>query len=268
MKVAYLFQSVVVAAVALAMSIALPSSASARSLDDIIASGNVRIAVGTDWPPYDTIDENLDPAGYDIDVANIMAEDLGVELELVVTTAANRVAFLVTDKVDIVIWGFSATPARAKSVSFSHAYGMTFLGVYGPEDLDVSSYEDLVGKTIAVDIGGTSDLEVTRNEVEGMNILRMESNALVHRAYKSGQADVMVTSNLTARELAKEDPDTEYATKFVLRQDPLHIGVPRGDPDLLQWVNTFVYYHKLIGDFNELSKKWVGEPLIDMQEAP
>ena len=268
MRLTSTFKAIAAAVIVAGATVAGPGELSARSLDEIIASGTLRVAVGNDFPPYDTVDSDLNPAGYDIDTANMMAEDLGVELELKVTTAANRVSFLVTDKVDIVIWAFSATPERAKSVSFSHAYGMTFLGVYGPEALDVSSYADLDGKTVAVDIGGTADLEITRNSSDAVNILRMESNALTQRAYKAGQADVMVTGNLVARSLAEEDPETEYVLKFTLRQDPLHIGVPRGDADLLQWVNTFVYFHKLVGDFNELSMKWVGEPLIEMQEAP
>ena len=78
----------------------------------------------------------------------------------------------------------------------------------------------------------------------------------------------METGNFTARELARQSPDTECALKFVLCQDPFHIGVPRHDPDLLQWVNTFVDCHKLVGAFNELSKRWIGEELPELQEAP
>ncbi len=255
--------------VGIALAVAGTLSAEARSLDEIISSGTIRIATGTDFPPYDTVDKDMKPAGYDTDIANMIADDLGVKLELQVTIAGNRVSFLVTDKVDLVVYAFSATPERAKAVSFSHAYGTTFMGLYGQKSLNVASYDDLDGVVVGVDLGGTGDLTLTEKAPGGTKIVRFESNSLVHRAYKSGQVAAFVTSNTVAAELAKNDPDTEYDLKILMREDPIHIGVPRNNPDLLQWVNTFIYYHYLIGDLEALSWKWLREGLPRrLQEAP
>ena len=78
--------------VGIALAVAGTLGAEARTLDEIISSGTIRIATGTDFPPYDTVDKNMDPAGYDTDIANMIANDLGVKLELQVTIAGNRVS--------------------------------------------------------------------------------------------------------------------------------------------------------------------------------
>ena len=109
------------------------SNGSASLLDDIIKSGKVRIAVPIDVPPFGAVGKDKKVAGFDIDLANLLAKDLGVELELVPTTGVNRVPYLITGKVDVVISTFGATPDRAKSVSFTAPYAPYFIGHFrGP----------------------------------------------------------------------------------------------------------------------------------------
>ncbi len=96
---------------ALLSGMALPTPAQA-DLQEIISAGKVRIGVPVDVPPFGFVDEKNEPAGLDVDVARMLAEALGVELELTQITGANRIPFLVTDKLDLVI---SAMGARHPS---------------------------------------------------------------------------------------------------------------------------------------------------------
>ena len=89
------------------------------SLDRIIEAGTIKIAVPQDFAPFGSVDASGNLEGYDIDVANLIAEDLGVELELVPVTSDNRIPFLQTNKVDLVISSMGANPERAKSIFFS-----------------------------------------------------------------------------------------------------------------------------------------------------
>ncbi len=86
---------------------------------DILDKGEVRIGVPLDVPVYGFLDENQKPAGLDIDIANLIAKELGVELKLQQITGINRIPYLVTNKLDIVIAVMGATPGRAKSIMFS-----------------------------------------------------------------------------------------------------------------------------------------------------
>ena len=104
----------------------------------------------------------MQPEGYDIDTANLIARALGVKLVLVPVTSDNRIPFLQTNKVDLVISSLGTTPARAKVIDFSEDYAPFFSGVFGPPGIDVSKPADLAGKTIGVTRGAIEDLALTK----------------------------------------------------------------------------------------------------------
>ena len=98
------------------------SGAIYRTLDEIKDSGKVVIGVFSDKNPFGYVDENGNYAGYDIELAERLGQDLGVEIEYVSTEAANRVEYLETGKVDIVLANFTVTPERAEAVDFASPY--------------------------------------------------------------------------------------------------------------------------------------------------
>jgi polar amino acid transport system substrate-binding protein len=87
------------------------------ALQEIKDRGKVLIAIGLSVPPYGMTDADQKPVGLDVDLANLIATDLGVELEIVSATAPNRIPYLQTDKVDMVISTFGVTPERALSIA-------------------------------------------------------------------------------------------------------------------------------------------------------
>ncbi|MBE7384465.1 MAG: transporter substrate-binding domain-containing protein [Leptolyngbya sp. SIO1E4] len=232
------------------------------SLDAIIEAGTIQIAVPQDFAPFGSVDANGELEGYDIDVAKLLAEDLGVDLELVPVTSDNRIPFLQTGKVDLVISSMGANPERAKSVFFSIPYAPFFSGIYGSTEITgVESFEDLSGYTIGVTQGTLEDLELTDSAPEGLNIERFADNSLTASALISDQVELIATGNVVASELAKNNPDKAIEGKFIIKESPAHIGIRRGEVDLLQWVNTFVYHKRLGGELNAFSETWLGEPL-------
>lgn len=242
-------------------SVTAQDGAAASSLDTIIEAGTIKIAVPQDFAPFGSVDANGDLEGYDIDVANLVAEDLGVELELVPVTSDNRIPFLQTQKADLVISSMGANPERAKSIFFSIPYAPFFSGIYGAADLGVGSFEDLDGYKVGVTQGTLEDLELSDAVGEGVQIERFADNSLTASSLISGQVDMIATGNVVASELAKNNPDQNIESKFIIKESPAHIGLRRGEMDLLQWVNTFVYHKRLGGELDELSQKWLGEPL-------
>ena len=70
-----------------------------------------------------------------------------------------------------------------------------------------------------------------------------------------------MTGNTVAAGLSEEDPSLDIETKFIIKESPAFIGVKKGNFDLLQWVNVFILHKKLGGDLNEMSEKWLGQPL-------
>ena len=233
-------------------------------LDKIIATGIVRIAVPEDLPLYGSAGAEGKLEGYDVDVANLLAKDLGVRLELVPVKSVDRIPWLMTGKVDLVIANLGISPERAKSIAFSSPYAPFSSGVFGPSKISIKSPADLQGKKVAVTRGTLEAEELSRIAPKGVEILSFEDNNAAISAFVSGQADVIVTGSSVAAGIAKKNPDKKLESKFVLKESPGGIGLRRNEPELLNWVNVFVFHKKLSGDLDQLSRKWFGEPLRTM----
>ncbi|MEM8555314.1 MAG: transporter substrate-binding domain-containing protein [Pseudomonadota bacterium] len=246
-----------IAAAAVAV-MALPAVA---DLSDILSAGVVKIAVPESFPPFGSLGVEGEYEGYDVDVAKLIAEDLGVELELVPVVSKQRIPFLETDRVDLVISTMGANPERAKSIWFSSAYAPFFSGAFATADKAIEGYDDLGSYKLGVTGGTLEDLEVTKRAPEGTEIIRFGDNAATMAAFTSGQVDVLVSGNTAAASIAEANPDMGLQTKIVIKNSPAFIGVKQGNIDLLQWVNVFILHKKLGGELNEISEKWLGLPL-------
>ena len=232
----------------------------AADLQDILSAGTVRIGVPIDVPPFGFVDENNEPTGLDVDVANLIGEALGVEVELQQITGANRIPYLVTDRLDLVISAMGATPERAQQIAFSSPYSALAIGVFGPDNIDVSAPDELGDQVIAVARGTTQDLELTAAAPDA-NIQRFDDDATAAAAFLSGQADLFATANVVAKDLMDNNADVELNPKFILRYSPTHIGIQQGNPELLRWLDTFVFYHLTTGKLSDITETWLGQPL-------
>lgn len=242
-------------------ALALGTAPALADLSDILESGTIKIAVPENFPPFGSLGIEGEYEGYDIDVATLVAENLGVELELVPVTSKQRIPFLETDRVDLVISSMGANPERAKSIWFSSAYAPFYSGAFATSDVSVASYADLADLKVGLTGGTLEDLEVTDKAPEGTEIIRFGDNAATLAAYTSGQVDVLVTGNTVAAKLSADNPDMGLETKIIIKESPAFMGVKKGNFDLLQWVNVFILHKKLGGELNGISETWLGQPL-------
>lgn len=247
-----------VAASVLALPFAAPAHA---DLSDILQAGVVKIAVPESFPPFGSLGMEGEHEGYDVDVAKLIAENLGVELELVPVVSKQRIPFLETDRVDLVVSVMGANPERAKSIWFSAAYAPFYSGAFATADKAIESAEDLAGMKVGLTGGTLEDLELTKIAPDTVEIIRFGDNAATMSAFTSGQVDVLVSGNTAAAEVTEKNPDMGLETKFILKESPAFIGVKKGNYDLLQWVNVFILHKKLGGELNDISQKWLGQPL-------
>jgi polar amino acid transport system substrate-binding protein len=241
----------------------MPGPARADDLDRIIETGLVRIAVPQDLPPFGSI-RNGQVEGYDVDIAKLVATDLGVRLQLVPVTSVNRIPALLTDRVDLVIANLGISPDRAKTIAFSTPYAPFFSGVFGAPELVVKGPADLQGKKTAVTRDTIEDRDLTTIAPQGAEIVRFDDNDAAISAFLSGKADLIATGNVVAAALLKQHPQKTIEAKFRIKQSPPGIGLRRGASELLNWVNVFVFQRKLNGDLDRLSRQWFGEPLPEL----
>ena len=245
----------------LAITMASPAAA---NLDEILNEGTIEIGVPENFPPFGSLGAKGEYEGYDVDVARMIAKDLGVDLELVPITSKQRIPYLETDRVDLVISSMGANPTRAKSIWFSNAYAPFFSGAFAAPDVAVSSPDDLTGLKAGVTGGTIEDIELSNMAPDGVQIVRFGDNAATLEAYKSGQVDVLVTGNTVAANLAANNDDVQLETKFVIKESPAFMGIKKDNMDLLRWVNVFILHKRLGGELDDLSQKWLGQKLPDL----
>lgn len=244
---------------------AMPLMAQASSLDDIKSRGVLRVATTVDAAPWGFTDAAGKPTGLDVELAQKLADNMGVKLQLQQVTGANRIPYLMSRKVDVLIAALGSSPERAKLVSFSEPYAAVYLGVYGNDSVSkVDKLSDLGASTIAVPKGSTPDLTLSELNPQG-NYLRLEDTASAVSAFLSGQAPLFAENNLIAQKVAQENPTKHIELKYLLRKSPAYIAVRPGQPELMAAINQFIDQSTTDGDLPALRQKWFNDAQNDLK---
>ncbi|MBU2890309.1 transporter substrate-binding domain-containing protein [Celeribacter halophilus] len=234
------------------------------ALENVMSSGVIRIAVPTDYPPYGFVGLNLESQGLDIDMASLIAEKLGVELKMVPVTSANRIPYLQTGQVDLVISTLGKNAERMEVIDFTHAYAPFFQAVYGPKSMAIETFDDLDGKTIAVAKGAMEEPELAKLGPDGMIFKRYEDQASATAAFVAGQTDVIATSTSNAALMAKKNPHLDAELKKIIKESPCFVGIAKEQDALRGKVNEIILAAKADGTIDAMSQKWLGKAAGDL----
>jgi polar amino acid transport system substrate-binding protein len=253
------------AALAAAFVPALITPAFAQTaLDDVMAKKLITIAIPTDSAPYGFVGTDLKPQGLDVDTAELIGAKLGVKVELVPVTSANRIPYLQTKKADLVISTLGKNPEREKVIDFTVAYSPFFQAIFGPKNLVVKTPADLAGKTIGVTRGAMEDQEVSKIAPSGVDIKRFEDMNGTVSAYAAGQVQLMGVGASVAGNFMAKNPQVSTEYKLLLKDSPNFIGVAKGEDKLRLKVNEIIAAAKASGELNKLALKWLGRPLGEL----
>ena len=254
----------VMAALAVAAMMGASHVANADALDDIKKSGKIRIAIDLGVPPYGMTDPQMKPTGLDVEAAEMLAKDWGLQFEHVPTTGASRIPSLQTGKADLVISSLSYTPERAKVIDFSLGYAVLRTVIAAPKSVNVKSLAELDGKTVGTVRGTTHDTQLTKEGPKGMKLVRYEDDATEAQAFLSGQVDIFSTAEMIVPQLDKKNPARQVEMKFVLDNFKLCIGVKKDEARLVEEVNKWVLANLKNGKLNDLNKKYFGSDLPEL----
>lgn len=246
--------------------LAAPAAQAQAALDEVLAKKLITIAIPTDYPPYGFVSTDMKPQGLDVDMANLIAAKLGVKVELVPVTSANRIPYLQSRKADLVISTLGKNPEREKVIDFTAAYSPFFQAVFGPKSLAVKTPADLAGKSVGVTRGAMEDQELGKIAPPGVEVRRFEDNNVTVSAFVSGQTQLIATGASVAGAMMARNPGLNVEFKLLLKDSPNFIGVGKGEDKLRLKVNEIIADAKKSGELDKMAVKWLGRPAGDLPQ--
>ena len=222
-----------------------------RTLDEIKASGTINIGVFSDKNPFGYVDENGEYQGYDVYFARRIGEDLGLTVNYISTEAANRVEYLETGKVDIILANFTVTAERAEKVDFALPYMNVALGVVSPDSRVIRDLSEIgEGDQVIVISGTTAEDYLIKNNPE-ITLQKYDTYANAKNALENGNAVAWANDNTEVIAFALENAGYTVGIPSLGSQDTIAPAVSKGNETLLTWINDEIkalaaenFFHK------------------------
>lgn len=208
-----------------------------RSLDEIKESGTINIGVFSDKNPFGYVDENGDYQGYDVYFAERLGEDLGVDVNFVSTEAANRIEYLQTGKVDVILANFTVTDERAEEVDFALPYMNVALGVVSRDDNVIESLDNWNPDDSIIVISGTTAETYLVENYPDIQLQKFDSYATAKEAFENGTSVAWANDNTEVIAFALQNDGYTVGISSLGSNDTIAPAVTKGNDTLLNWIN-------------------------------
>lgn len=218
-----------------------------RTLDEIKESGTINIGVFSDKNPFGYVDENGEYQGYDVYFANRLAKDLGVEANFVSTEAANRIEYLQTGKVDVILANFTVTEERAQEVDFALPYMNVALGVVSRNDKVIDSLDNWNPDDSIIVISGTTAETYLTSNYPDIPLQKFDSYATAKEAFQNGTSVAWANDNTEVIAFSLQNEGYTVGIPSLGSADTIAPAVSKGNSTLLDWINEEI---KTLGQEN------------------
>ncbi|MBE9179001.1 basic amino acid ABC transporter substrate-binding protein [Oculatella sp. LEGE 06141] len=226
----------------------------------------LRVATEPAFPPFESQGSGGELEGFDIDLMNAIGEAAGFTVQFQSLPFDGIIPALQSGTVDAAISAMTITAERAQTVDFSRPYFKAGLAIAVQEsDTEVTSFDDLQNKRIAVQIGTTGAAEAAK--IEGAQIRTFDSAPLALQELANGNVDAVIN----------DAPVTLYAVQSgniggvkvigqLITEEFYGIAIPKGSPNV-EAINQGLATILEDGTYNELHQKWFGEDAPDLPET-
>ena len=234
--------------------------ATAGTLEDILKRGELRVACQTQGPPFSFVDRNGKQAGSSIDLANLIAKEMGVKIKFLSYDWDGIIPALLSKKADMLAADMTATLKRAMKISFVDPYMYMGSVVFVKQDSPIKTVEDVkkAGIKIAVLLGSTGENDAKKAFPEAKLKTYKGGGPLLINALLAGHTEAGVNDGSAVRGgLASFPPNSVRILEGQLSESPLSFAVRYDSPDLKDWLNLFFLHISLDGRLKENLDYWV-----------
>ena len=228
-------------------------------LNQVIQKNKLTVGMEVEFWPFEYADEKGNPTGFDVDIARLVASELGVELEIKDMEWTGLIPALQSGKVDMVISGMTGTLERAKSLTFSDPYFVTGLcalvSLKKAADVDEVKKLNAKGRILALKTGTTADLAAGK-KFPLAEIMRFKDETACVREVVEGRADAFFYDQISIAKHQRQNPESTKALLKPFTFEPYSIAIRKGDFDFWQWLNRFLMTIRADGRYDELYRKY------------
>lgn len=215
------------------------------------------LTVGTDatYEPFESIDESGNFVGLDIELIEMVAAEMNMELEIKNVNWDGIIPGLLNGNYDCLIAAMTITEERQKQISFSEPYfSIKQVIVVKEENDQIKTPADLIGKTVTAQIGTTGDLYAS--SINGINMKRFDTNPQAVQELLNNNADAAVMDDLVASEVISRNPGLKMIEITDIEAEYYGIGVRKENTELLEKINQALEVLKNNGKLSELIQKY------------
>ena len=250
------------------LSLTVP--ASARTLDEIVASKKLVVGVNPTLPPLGIFNDKNEIDGFDVDVARKLGELLGVKVEIVQVGSPDRIPFVSSGKIDAVLGAMTITAERQKVIDFTVPLHTEVLGVLTTKSKPYKDYMDLNDPAVRlVEVRGATPVKLVQEKLPKAQLLLLDNYPDAVRAIAQGRADAMIdVMDFMTEHTAKHKVDWRIVDAPI---DVYFcgIGVQKGNDALREKLSAAIKELHRNGYVDERWKKWFGGPMLhDPRSAP
>lgn len=237
------------------------------TLDVVKARGTLLAGLRNDYPPAGYVDEQGNWVGFDLDVAQLIADKLGVKLERVQVASKTRVPLLVNGNVDLVIATFGPTSERAEVVDFAGPYFIGSMKILTTKETGIQTTDDLAAPKRTGMVQGSADGPRLMSYQPDANLVYFQEWPQAVLALKQGQVDAVYTTDVTLATFAKKDPDLVIVGRNE-SPDPYMIGVRQNDSKWRLFLETTIMEAWSDGTLEKIYLNYLPEVTFTLQTWP
>jgi len=236
------------------------------SLKAVMDKGRISLGIPTDYPPYGFMGPDFKPTGIDVAVAQLIADKLGVKADLVPVSTPNRIPYLQSKKIDVIVSALGKNEERQKVIDFTVSYAPFFQAVFGPKNIELKNFEGLADKTLAVTRGTIQDDALQTLAPKSLKIQRFEDDNATMVAFMTQQTQFVAVGAAVAAAALQKNPKVQAEYKLLIKDSPNYAGVRKGETALLTKINEILNTAKKDGTLESYSQKWLGRGMGNLPD--
>lgn len=227
---------------------------------EALADGILTVGTNAEFPPFEYVDDNGEPDGFDVALIKAIGEKLGVSVE-VENMEFDSLVSSIGNKIDVAIAGMTVTDERKKSVDFSDSYYDAVQYVIVPEGSEIATFDDLAGKAIGVQLGTTGDF-IASDDVDGASVSQYNKAVDAVNDLINGRVDCVIIDKNPALVFEEKFAGQVKAidgAQFDFEVENYAIALPKGDTALADQINQALDELKADGTFDKLVEEYIGQ---------